>query len=147
MAKVGDKIEIINMSGEPQYCGKQGVITRIDDIGQLHGTWGGCALIPGVDSFNVLAQEKKQTISNISFNLHKIMPVTNDDILKYGNELANYSFMVINSNGKAVGLTQDDVDFFKKQVDENRQPSAIDRAKSASKVNTTKTKNITKNER
>lgn len=49
--KVGDEITIISMSGEPQYTGKSGVVTRIDDAGQIHGTWGGCALIPEEDVF------------------------------------------------------------------------------------------------
>ena len=51
MLKVGDKIRIINMSEEPQYQGKRGIILDIDDFGQIHGTWGGCALIPDVDEF------------------------------------------------------------------------------------------------
>ena len=51
MFKVGDEIRILSMKGEPQYEGKCGVIEKIDDSGQLHGTWGGCALIPGVDEF------------------------------------------------------------------------------------------------
>ena len=50
--KVGDKIVIDNMEGEPQYTGKSGIIESIDDAGQLHGTWGGCALIPGIDKFH-----------------------------------------------------------------------------------------------
>jgi hypothetical protein len=54
MAKVGDKVKIIYMAGEPQYSGKTGIITHIDDIGQLHGTWGGCALIPGEDQYQVI---------------------------------------------------------------------------------------------
>ncbi len=45
MPKVGDKIRIINMSGEPQYTGREGIVEFIDGIGQIHGTWGGCALI------------------------------------------------------------------------------------------------------
>lgn len=57
--KVGTKIRIINMNGEPQYTGREGVITHIDDLGQLHGTWGGCAIIPGVDSFEVVDDEKE----------------------------------------------------------------------------------------
>lgn len=52
--KIGDKIRIIEMLGEPQYCGSEGVIQLIDDAGQIHGTWGGCALIPGEDRFEVL---------------------------------------------------------------------------------------------
>ena len=52
-AKVGDRITITNMEGEPRYAGKSGVVTHIDDLGQLHGTWGGCAVIPNVDEFEV----------------------------------------------------------------------------------------------
>lgn len=51
--KVGDKITITQMEGEPRYTGKSGVVTHIDDLGQLHGTWGGCAIIPNVDEFEV----------------------------------------------------------------------------------------------
>lgn len=48
--KVGDKIRIVEMVGEPQYTGKVGVIDHIDSIGQLFGTWGGCAIQPDKDS-------------------------------------------------------------------------------------------------
>ena len=53
MYQVGDKIKIINMKDEPQYEGKEGIIEHIDSIGQLHGTWGGCAIIPEIDEFTV----------------------------------------------------------------------------------------------
>ena len=49
--KVGDKIRIIEMVDEPNYTGKVGEVTHIDDIGQIHGSWGGCALIPGIDNY------------------------------------------------------------------------------------------------
>ena len=52
--KVGDFIEIIDMQGEQQYSGRTGYVTHIDAIGQIHGSWGGCVLIPNEDSFNVL---------------------------------------------------------------------------------------------
>lgn len=52
--KVGDKIRILDMKGEPQYDGKTGTVTHIDAIGQIHGTWGDCALIPGVDEYEVI---------------------------------------------------------------------------------------------
>lgn len=55
--KVGDKIRIISMDGEPRYAGKEGTITYIDDAGQLHGTWGGCAVIPECDTFEVINNE------------------------------------------------------------------------------------------
>ena len=46
------------MDGESRYAGKQGVITKIDDMGQLHGTWGGLAVIPGVDEFTIIKEKK-----------------------------------------------------------------------------------------
>ncbi len=51
---IGDKIRIINMQGEPQYTGKEGIVQKIDDAGQIHGSWGGCALIPYEDIFEVI---------------------------------------------------------------------------------------------
>lgn len=42
--KVGDKIRIIEMAGEPNYNGREGIVERIDGIGQAHGTWGGLAV-------------------------------------------------------------------------------------------------------
>ena len=55
---VGDTIEIISMS-DPyvDYAGKKGKVEHIDDLGQIHGSWGGCALIPGVDKFKIIANE------------------------------------------------------------------------------------------
>ena len=40
----GDMIHIITMYGEPQYTDRTGVVRIIDDIGQIHGSWGGLAL-------------------------------------------------------------------------------------------------------
>ena len=53
-AKIGDTIKIIKMDGEPQYTDREGVVTHIDDAGQIHGTWGGCAIIPELDDFIIL---------------------------------------------------------------------------------------------
>ena len=36
------------------YFGRVGVIEHIDDIGQLHGSWGGLALVPDLDDFVVV---------------------------------------------------------------------------------------------
>ena len=57
MAKVsiGDTVIIIDMEGEPAYAGRTGKVEFIDDAGQIHGTWGGCALIPEVDDFEVIS--------------------------------------------------------------------------------------------
>ena len=49
--KIGDKILIIEMKDEPQYSGRTGSVLYVDDAGQIHGTWGGCALIPGIDKY------------------------------------------------------------------------------------------------
>ena len=61
MAKVGDKIRIIKMDDAngtdyqaSRMNGKEGVIELIDDSGQLHGTWGGLAVIPGLDVYEVI---------------------------------------------------------------------------------------------
>ena len=52
--EVGQRIEIVNMDGEPQYSGRSGEITLIDDIGQLHGTWGGLAVNLDYDTVMVV---------------------------------------------------------------------------------------------
>ena len=61
MAKVGDKIRIVRMDDAngtdyqaSMMNGKEGVIEFIDDSGQLHGTWGGLAVIPGLDVYEVI---------------------------------------------------------------------------------------------
>ncbi len=54
MAKVGDKIKIINMTGDQELNGKVGEIMLIDDFGQLFGTWGGCGVIPLIDKFEIV---------------------------------------------------------------------------------------------
>lgn len=58
-AKVGDKIRIIHLRGEDsRYDGKEGTIEFVDSLGQLHGTWGGLAVIPEVDRFVVIEKAK-----------------------------------------------------------------------------------------
>ena len=52
--KVGDRIRIIHMFMELDYDGVEGVVEHIDDEGQLHGTWGGLAVIPEVDTFEII---------------------------------------------------------------------------------------------
>lgn len=54
VAKIGAKVLILEMKGEPQYSNKRGIIEHIDDIGQLHGTWGGCALVPNEDTYIII---------------------------------------------------------------------------------------------
>ena len=59
--KIGDTIRIIRMNDDGgkdlqarMYNGRSGVVEPIDSIGQLHGTWGGLAIIPGVDEIETL---------------------------------------------------------------------------------------------
>ena len=53
--KVGQNVRIIHLEGEDtRYDGKEGVIEHIDGIGQLHGTWGGLAIIPEADEFQII---------------------------------------------------------------------------------------------
>lgn len=56
--KIGDAIRIIRMDDDggkdtqaAACAGRTGTVEHIDSIGQLHGTWGGLALIPGVDEY------------------------------------------------------------------------------------------------
>lgn len=54
---LGKKIRINFMNDElsgHKYKGKEGVVTYIDDMGQLHGTWGSLAVIPEEDDFTVI---------------------------------------------------------------------------------------------
>lgn len=59
--KIGDTIRIIRMDDDGgkdlqarMYNGRSGVVQHIDSIGQLHGSWGGLAVVPGVDEYNIL---------------------------------------------------------------------------------------------
>lgn len=55
--RVGDRIRIIHLHGEDtNYDGREGCITYVDSIGQLHGDWGGLAVIPTEDEFYVIDQ-------------------------------------------------------------------------------------------
>lgn len=51
---IGKRIRIDYMAGEPRYAGMVGTVELVDDACQLHGTWGGCAVIPGEDLYTVL---------------------------------------------------------------------------------------------
>ena len=56
--KVGDRIRIKHLD-DPYaigYDGQEGIVEYIDSIGQLHGTWGGLAIIPELDKFDVITK-------------------------------------------------------------------------------------------
>lgn len=53
---VGDRIRIIELN-DPYaigYNGQEGIVQHIDSLGQLHGTWGGLAVIPEEDLFVIV---------------------------------------------------------------------------------------------
>lgn len=53
--EIGTKIRINHLRDENDlYDGREGVVEHIDSIGQLWGTWGGLAVIPKVDDFEIL---------------------------------------------------------------------------------------------
>jgi len=55
-AKVGDTIKIVRLDDayDATYPGRIGVVEFIDSMGQLHGTWGGLAVIPEVDEYEII---------------------------------------------------------------------------------------------
>ena len=60
MIKVGDVIRIIEMKDEPCYTGRCGKVVKIDDAGQVHGTWGGLAIIPSVDEIEIIGGKNEK---------------------------------------------------------------------------------------
>lgn len=56
---VGTRIRILHMEGEDDsYDGRIGTVLSIDGVGQLHGTWGSLAVIPELDSFQVVGSKE-----------------------------------------------------------------------------------------
>lgn len=60
----GDIVHIIKMDDSngfdknaAMYAGKTGTVRYIDSMGYLHGTWGGLALIPEVDEYEVIGHD------------------------------------------------------------------------------------------
>ena len=56
----GDTIRITRLDDpfDKTYVGREGKVEHIDGMGQLHGTWGGLAVIPGEDGFIVIKHEE-----------------------------------------------------------------------------------------
>ena len=42
--QIGDIVHIYHMFGESNYKDREGVVEYIDDMNQIHGSWGGLAL-------------------------------------------------------------------------------------------------------
>ena len=57
MIEVGDKIIINYMKDEPDYWGREGIVTSIDSMRHLHGTWGALAVIPE-DDYTIIKETK-----------------------------------------------------------------------------------------
>ena len=57
--EVGDTIQIIEMLGEPNYSGKNGIIRTIDSMGQIHCKEFGLAVIPETDIFKIIKKCKE----------------------------------------------------------------------------------------
>jgi hypothetical protein len=55
---IGKRIRIIHMEGEVGYDGREGVVEYADSMGQLHGTWGGLAVQPENDEFEIVEESK-----------------------------------------------------------------------------------------
>ena len=51
---MGKTIRIDRVSGALNYIGRKGKVTRVDEKGQLHGTWGSLALIPEEDKISII---------------------------------------------------------------------------------------------
>ena len=52
---LGKKVRIDHLQGEDgRYDGKEGTVTRVDDMGDLHGSWGGLSIIVDSDNFSVI---------------------------------------------------------------------------------------------
>jgi hypothetical protein len=58
---IGDRIRIVRMDDNGgkdtrarDYDGRAGIVGHIESLGQLYGSWGGLAVIPGVDEYEIL---------------------------------------------------------------------------------------------
>ena len=58
MIEIGDRIIINYMEGEPNYWGREGIVTSIDSMGYLHGTWGGLAVLPNEDDYTLIKKNE-----------------------------------------------------------------------------------------
>ena len=95
MAKVGDKIVIKGFAGdEPRaadYIGKTGTVELIDSKGQLHGDWGGLAILPE-DDYEVLQEgETVHTFDMEGIDVPEVyvLPRQLDDLLSQVYDAGN----------------------------------------------------------
>lgn len=55
-AKEGDTVKILTMYSDSSFDGKTGAVRMIDDLGQLHGTWGPVPIKPEIDDYFVISR-------------------------------------------------------------------------------------------
>lgn len=56
---LGCEIVIYHLYGEGcSYDGTTGIVERVDDMGDLYGTWGSIAVMPGLDQFSIVSRPK-----------------------------------------------------------------------------------------
>lgn len=84
--KPGDKIRIIEMQGEPDYTDRIGTVKKIDDMGQVHGTWGGLALQP--------ERDKIEPLKDVMHLKYAIYEVYNKDLSSWIAEALTYNLAV-----------------------------------------------------
>ena len=53
-AKYNGKLVFVRISDPYHPIAAQGRVESVDDAGQLHGTWGSLAAIPGLDAIELL---------------------------------------------------------------------------------------------
>ena len=65
--KVGTLVQIVQLKDEPvaPLYGRTGIVEFIDDAGQIHGTWGSLAILPDVDNWLVLKNDKQEGDQNV----------------------------------------------------------------------------------
>lgn len=60
---IGKRIIIHHLDGEDnRYDGIEGVVQYLDDMGQLHGTWCGLAIIPDIDDFEIIGDADEEEL-------------------------------------------------------------------------------------
>ncbi|MBO5425277.1 MAG: DUF4314 domain-containing protein [Lachnospiraceae bacterium] len=101
--KPGDRIRIIKMDGEPHYDGKEGEVDYIDSLGQIHGTWGGLAVVPEVDIYELITKAVEE-----SFDLED----ERDILLKAGDYKCKLSQQDIEEFIEPEGIIEDMKDIY-----------------------------------
>lgn len=86
--KVGDTIKIIEMKGEPNYTGRTGIIKFIDSMGQLHGTWGGLAIVPEEDKIEVISTKSASQKNNSVAEEYTYFDTFTDNQYKLNEQMA-----------------------------------------------------------